>query len=237
MKTTSKASKKSIEEKHWSKLNTSNFKQLTVKLEVKLHKGQINDCLFIEQKNHSTQQEPINSSSSHLIEQDLHLTNSSPTEPNSKFDLPLVCSVSNDYWLKIYSLEDRSIFRSHNVSNFSLSSVDCVQIDSSNGDQLESVESTDENIISGSQSSSHSEDPFRRTLLFLSSWDNSMYIYDMNYNRCVHTVGNMHEDALSKVRLTNKKPFTRKPNSLIFTSSWDSLIKVWRRPMASNTTK
>lgn len=178
------------------RINTSNFKQLTVKLDVKLHKGQINDCLFIEHKNQSSNSD---------------LNDFSTKEHD--FDLPLVCSVSNDYWIKTYSLEDRSIFRSHNVSNFSISSVDCLQ------------------LITKKDDSNDNHDN-RHTLLFLSSWDNSMYIYDMNYNRCVHTVSNMHDDALSKCRIINKKSTT-----LILTSSWDSLIKVWRAPTLSKNNK
>lgn len=51
--------------------------------------------------------------------------------------LPLVGSVSNDNWIKIYSLHERSVFRSHNVANFNLSSVDCVQIWKRNDDDGE----------------------------------------------------------------------------------------------------
>ena len=36
--------------------------------------------------------------------------------------------MSNDNWIKIYSIHERSVFRSHNVANFNLSSLDCVQI-------------------------------------------------------------------------------------------------------------
>lgn len=110
-----------------------------------------------------------------------------------KSKLPSVCSVSTDNWIKIYSLEDRSIFRSFNVSNFSLSSVDYLQLHQYN------------------------------TLLFLSCWDNSVYTYDLNYNRCVYSMNDAHDDALSRIKLIQ----TGK-SLIVLTSSWDSLIKVWK---------
>ncbi|CAF0903476.1 unnamed protein product [Brachionus calyciflorus] len=114
--------------------------------------------------------------------------------------LPLICSVSSDNWIKIFSLEDRSIFRSHNESNFSISSVDYLQ--------------------TGSDSSSS----YKSLLLFLSCWDNSVYVYDMNYNRCVYSLEDAHDDAISRIRLVQ----TSSSNIYILTSSWDSLIKIWR---------
>jgi factor associated with neutral sphingomyelinase activation len=182
-----------------NKLSASTFQQLTLKLSIKLHSSQINDCIFIEQdpKNESTTTTTIESNSKRSI------------------NLPLICSVSNDAWIKIYSLEDRSLFRSHNVSNFSLSSVDCLRIKSNSNSEINSK-----------------NDSFFRTLLFLSCWDNSMYIYDMNYNRCIHTLSQSHDDALSRVRLVNNRRF-------ILTSSWDSSIKVWTTPSfkSTNTTQ
>jgi hypothetical protein len=72
-------------------INVDNFGQLEVKLCIKLHKTQINDCLFIDQTlaNSNTNKENI----------------------NNKFKLPLICSVSSDNWMKIYSIDDRSLFR------------------------------------------------------------------------------------------------------------------------------
>ena len=87
-------------------ISANNFKQIVVKFSVKLHKGQVNDCMFID-----TQCKGMK-------------------RAQDQFDMPLVCSVSCDNWLKIYSLEEKSLFRSHNVSDFSLSSVDCIQISS-----------------------------------------------------------------------------------------------------------
>ena len=100
------------------KINAGNFSNLTVKLEVKLHKDQVNDCIFIETKPKASVR-------------------------SSEFQLPSVCSVSNDNWLKIYSLEEKSLFRSHNVSDFSLSSVGCIQL--SNGQSVSDSENFDEN--------------------------------------------------------------------------------------------
>jgi hypothetical protein len=220
-------------------INASNFKQLTVKLTVKFHKGQVNDCIFIEQPT-------INSSS---------LGSSSSNLDDSKLQLPLVCTVSNDNWLKIYSLEDRSIFRSHNVSNFSLSSVDCLQLLASSSlliDQFDSQlkftedqqQQCEENRY---RSRSGSGGPYRRTLLFLSCWDNCMHIYDMNYNRCIYTLNNAHDDALTRVRLLNYANDTLLKSSsskrsrykraiLLVTSSWDSTIKLWHSPLVLNQT-
>ena len=113
--------------------------------------------------------------------------------------LPHVCSVSNDNWIKIFSLEDRSIFRSQNETNFSISSVDIIQII----DQVASYSSF---------------------LLFFSCWNNSFYIYDMNYNRCIFSFENAHDDAISKIRLIQ----TSSSNFYLLTSSWDSTIKIWK---------
>lgn len=190
-------------------INATNFKDLQVKLNVKLHKNQINDCLFIEMHRKKKKRRQMD-----------------------KFQLPLICSVSNDNWIKIYSLEEKSLFRSHNVSDFSLSSVDCIQL---------SNQSTDD----GQDSEDSNTDPFCRTLLFLSCWDNGMYIYDMNYNRCVVSLENSHDDAVSRVRALNihqeSAASMSKSNKcakiqyenykIILTSSWDSLIKVWILPL------
>jgi len=151
-------------------ITASNFKDLQVKLSVRLHKDQVNQCHFIH-------------------------------TPNQQ--LPLVASVSNDNWLKIYSLDEKSLFRSHNVADFSLSSVD---------------------------SALHTPD---RTLLFLSCWDNGLYIYDMNYNRCVFSLPNAHEDAVSRVRVIDLDADTK----VVLTSSWDSLIKAWLVPLRKETLK
>jgi hypothetical protein len=169
----------------------------------------------------------------------------------TKIQLPLICSVSNDNWIKIYSLEDRSLFRSHNASNFSLSSVDCIQIKTNTQDQFDFANSDfiyleglsiksdtydDEKKIERSLST----DSFYKTLLFLSCWDNSMYIYDMNYNRCIHALSNSHDDAISRVRIINfhqeEKATSKKSSAhtLIVTSSWDSSIKIWRSPSLVN---
>ena len=122
--------------------------------------------------------------------------------------MPLVCSVSSDNWLKIYSLDDRSLFRSYNVSNFSLSSVDCIQF------QLE-VDNNELNKETDNEKNS-------RTILFLSCWDNTTYLYDMNYNRCFFSLANTHDDAVSRVRLLK----TSSNSIFVLTSSWDSLIKL-----------
>lgn len=118
-------------------------------------------------------------------------------EQNGK--LPFICSVSNDNWIKIFSLEDRSIFRSHNETNFSISSVDIIQII----DQ---------------------EASYSSFLLFFSCWNNSFYIYDMNYNRCIYSFENAHDDAISKIRLLQ----TSSSMFFLLTSSWDSTVKIWQ---------
>lgn len=87
------------------KITAATFSDLEVKLSVKLHKSQVNDLLFLDE----------------------HLSTNKTIDPK-KPELPLLCSVSNDNWIKIYSLHEHSVFRSHNVANFNLSSVDCVQI-------------------------------------------------------------------------------------------------------------
>ncbi|RNA14126.1 FAN-like, partial [Brachionus plicatilis] len=113
--------------------------------------------------------------------------------------LPLVCSVSNDNWIKIFSLEDRSIFRSHNETNFSMSSVDIIQI-------------VDQDAS------------YMSCLLFFSCWNNSFYVYDMNYNRCIYCLEDAHDDAISKIRLIQ----TSCSQFFLLTSSWDSTIKIWQ---------
>lgn len=146
------------------------FQELEVKFSQKLHKSQINDCLFLGRA-------------------------------SGENETPLICSVSSDNCLKIYSLEDRSLFRSHKVSDFSVSSIDFIQL-------------VDEN------------DPeSTRILLFLSCWDNSVYIYDMNFNRCIHTLSDLHDDAISRVSILREKSNTS--SSYLLTSSWDSMIKLW----------
>lgn len=169
-------------------ITAANFDQIKIKFSIKLHKGQINDCLFID----------------HSAEED---------SSKEKSKLPLVCSVSSDNWMKIYSLDDRSLFRSYNVSNFSLSSVDCIQFQS---------KSDTENELNDNN----------RTILLLSCWDNTTYLYDMNYNRCFFSLANSHDDAVSRVRLLNTKSI----NSMyVLTSSWDSLIKLFH--LKSNSSK
>jgi hypothetical protein len=149
--------------------NCQNFKDYDVKFTLKSHhKGQINDCVFL---------------SSH-----------SSVEQSTK--LPFICSVSSDNCLKVYSLEDRSLFRSYKVSNFNVSSIDFVHM----GGSFES-----------------------NLLLFLSCWDNSVYIYDINFNRCIHTLEDLHEDAISRVRILEKTD----SHTYFLTASWDSLIKLW----------
>ena len=107
-----------------------------------------------------------------------------------------------------------SLFRSYNVSNFSLSSVECFQI------QNEIDEIT---IVDDLNSNQTDCDKTSRTVLLLSAWDNTTYFYDMNYNRCFYSMKNLHEDAVSRVRLFNTKSI----NSMyVLTSSWDSYIKL-----------
>lgn len=80
---------------------------------------------------------------------------------------------------------------------------------------------------SSSQTSSKSlttDTKFTQTLLFLSCWDNSIYVYDMNYNRCIHHVSDSHDDAISRLALI-KIPSSR--SFLLISSSWDSSIKIW----------
>ena len=79
-----------------------------------------------------------------------------------------------------------------------------------------------------------SEDGLGRTLLFLSCWDNGMYIYDMNYNRCIFSLCNAHDDAVSRVRVIQLSSSGRlKHFKLVATSGWDSLIKIWLLPLRS----
>ena len=62
-----------------------------------------------------------------------------------------------------------------------------------------------------------------------------MYIYDMNYNRCIHTLSNSHDDAISRVRLMSlRKRKNNKSNTILLTSSWDSSIKIWSSPSLTN---
>lgn len=184
------------------KINATNFNILTVKLEIKLHKDQVNDLLFIDKKR---------------------------TSSEKHFRLPLVCSVSNDNWLKIYSMEEKSLFRSYNVSNFSLSSVSYIQV--SNNQKSDEETSPDD---------CSDADQICRTLLFLSCWDNGMYVYDMNYNRCVFSLESSHDDAVSRVRVLGAQvdistkseiQLQAEKYKIILTSSWDSLIKIWILPL------
>lgn len=186
------------------RINATNFNNLRVKLEVKLHKSQVNDLCFIETQNKASDKKD--------------------------FQLPLVCSVSNDNWVKIYSIEEKSLFRSHNVSDFSLSSVSCIQL--SNDQKIDYELNSMDDISASIQSC--------RTLLFLSCWDNGIYIYDMNYNRCVFSLENAHDDAVSRVRVlgTQQRSPAEDANQvraekyrIILTSSWDSLIKIWILPL------
>ena len=236
------------------KLNASNFSQLAIKFSIKLHTGQINDCLFIEQDPLVTQRNDQKHSSSSSVSSILIKSKNHDginTETGLKIHLPFICSVSNDNWIKIYSLEDRSLFRSHNVSNFSLSSVDCIQLKThdqdnfdftNNDDEASDLQKNLENLsvdfynddVKKVFKRSLSNDSFFKTLLFLSCWDNSMYIYDMNYNRCIHTLSNSHDDAISRVRLVRPEKVNKKSHTLIVTSSWDSSIKIWRTPSLTN---
>ena len=234
-------------------MNASNFNQLSVKFSIRLHTGQKNDCLFIELDPLVDQRKEQKTPTINLIK-NKNIDENADVSDATKINLPLICSVSNDNWIKIYSLEDRSLFRSHNASNFSLSSVDCVQIKSNTQDQFDFANGDitsigDLNINADSYDDekrlkrSLSTDSYYKTLLFLSCWDNSMYIYDMNYNRCIHTLSNSHDDAISRVRIMNfkqdEKSTTKKSSSLsaytlIVTSSWDSSIKIWRSPSLTN---
>ncbi len=65
---------------------------------------------------------------------------------------------------------------------------------------------------------------FAQTLLFLSCWDNSIYMYDMNYNRCIHRMEEAHDDAISRLALI-KIPQSR--SFLLISASWDSSVKIW----------
>jgi hypothetical protein len=243
------------------KLSASNFTQLSVKLTVKMHKSQINECIFLEQDPSQSKTKPKKAAAPNLIKPNSPDFDAAKSEPGLL--LPLVCSVSTDNWIKIYSLEDRSIFRSHNVSNFNLSSVDCIQILTASSSTplvdefdidsyLDELTLSDESKTSQTQRyrsmSNTSGDPMCKTLLYLSCWDNSMYLYDMNYNRCVHALSNSHDDAISRVRLvnlgrsTNKKDkfgdrgLRKEASMMIITSSWDSLIKIWRSPLPNKAT-
>ena len=105
--------------------------------------------------------------------------------------------------------EEKSIHRSHNLNNFSLSSIDYVQLNENH----------------------------QHTLLLVSSWDNSIYIYDINYSRCIYTHSNAHDDAVSRICVFSREAASvnKKKSSgieeysyFVLTSSWDSLIKIWR---------
>ena len=154
-----------------------NLTEFQVRLSLKLHhKGQINDVIFL-------------------------LPNANENETSlDAHQQPLLCSVSSDNCLKIYSLEDRSLFRSYKVANFSVSSVVVIQ---------------------------------PQQLFLLSCWDNSLYLYDLNFNRCMHTLADIHEDAISRSfvlkQVSKKKPNTR----FLLTSSWDSLVKLWTLDLAT----
>jgi hypothetical protein len=77
-------------------------------------------------------------------------------------------------------------------------------------------------IISSDNSTQIDCEKTNRTILLLSAWDNTTYLYDMNYNRCFFSM-NLHEDAVSRVRLFNTKSI----NSMyVLTGSWDSYIKL-----------
>jgi factor associated with neutral sphingomyelinase activation len=150
-----------------------NFKDLTINLVLKSHhKSQINDCVF------------------------LNLNSEAGTDSTIK--MPVIATVSSDNCLKMYSLEDRSLFRSHKVSNFSISSIDFA--DFATADQ-----------------------PGKNLLLFLSCWDNSVYVYSETYNRCIQKLDDLHEDAISRVRVLGKNS----SSTFLLTASWDSLIKLW----------
>ena len=61
-----------------------------------------------------------------------------------------------------------------------------------------------------------------------------MYIYDMDYNRCIFSLGNAHDDAVSRVRVIQLSNSGRlKHFKLVATSGWDSLIKIWLLPLRS----
>lgn len=115
--------------------------------------------------------------------------------------LPFICTVSSDNWLKIYSYEDRSIHRSHNINDFNLSSCDYIQIITSNGT--------------------------RHTLLLLSCWDNSINIYDLNFSRCIYIQEDAHYDAVTRLRVFGDREKCKDGSFYIFSSSWDSTIKIW----------
>ena len=57
-----------------------------------------------------------------------------------------------------------------------------------------------------------------------------MYVYDMNYNRCVFSVENAHDDAVSRVRVIDQSDRYK----LVLTSSWDSVIKIWVLPLSKS---
>lgn len=111
---------------------------------------------------------------------------------------PYICTVSSDNWLKIFSYEDKSIFRSHNINNMSLSCVACIQ---------------------------SSDSGKKHTIFATSCWDNNVYIYDLNYSRCIYELNGAHDDAVSCIRLYECE---KQSAVFVFTSSWDSLVKLWR---------
>jgi len=55
----------------------------------------------------------------------------------------------------------------------------------------------------------------------------------MNYNRCVFSLPNAHDDAVSRIRVIDHDP----DNKLVLTSSWDSLLKAWIVPLGKDTLK
>ena len=171
-----------------TKLN-KNFNEIKLQLNVKLHKNTINDCCFVVNLNNDD------------------LMHKSEKQKNKLHSIPFICSVSADNWLKIYSIEEKSIHRSHNLNNFSLSSIDYVQLN----------------------------EKHQHTLLLVSSWDNSIYIYDINYSRCIYTHSNAHDDAVSRISVFSREASVNKKKSgseeysyFVLTSSWDSLVKIWR---------
>ncbi|XP_071176660.1 protein FAN-like [Mytilus edulis] len=95
-----------------------------------------------------------------------------------------IFSVSQDSFLKMYSLEEQRQLRSVNVSSMALSSCQLL--------------------------------PDNLTIV-VGSWDNNVYFYSIEFGRILETLI-AHDDAVSDVFWIN---------NILFTSSWDSTVKMW----------
>ena len=125
----------------------------------------------------------------------------------------LVCTVSSgERWLKLYSLLERSMSCSHDLAGLGLTSL---------------TQPTSTSIATAASELSSSSS----SMLFVSSLDGLVRVYDMDYSRCVQTLANLHDDATSRVRfvpsLLEGGQNHRQQRRLMMTSSWDSTIKLW----------